>query len=165
MPMPFGAGFNPQMYSPQPAHNANSHYQTSPSQYPPQAQAYPQANSQSQYPPQAYPQASQQPHYPPQAYPQASQPNQYQMPQAGNPYPNAHQYPQYNSNPGYPQNPYPSQPAHNIYPNLNHSAPFSYTQQQQSPRSTSDYMRKVLLLFLEIEGIHHKLTKTNVECF
>lgn len=142
MPMPFGAGMNPQMYSPPPANNASSYYQTSPSQYPPQAYP-PQANHQPQYPPQAYPQANHQPHYPP----QASQPNQYQnyqMPPAGNPYPNAQQYPQYNSNPGYPQNPYPSQQAHNIYPNLNNSVPFSYTQQQQQiPRTTSDYMRKV----------------------
>ena len=147
MPMPFGAGIHSQMYSPPPATNANPYYQTSPSQYPPQA--YPQASQQPQYPPQAYPQANQQPHYSPQVSqqphypPQAPQPNQYQMPPAGNPYPNAQQYPQYNSNPGYPQTPYHSQQAHNIYPNLNNSVPFSYTQQQQIPRSTSDYMRKV----------------------
>ncbi|CAO1399401.1 unnamed protein product [Diamesa serratosioi] len=125
MPMPFGAGLNSQMYSPQPVHNASSYYQTSPSQYPSQA------NSHSQYPPQAYPQANQ-PHYSPQ-----SQPNQYQMPPAGNPYPNAQQYPQNAHYTGYPPNPYP----HNIYPNLNNSVPFSYTH-QQTPRSTSDYMRK-----------------------
>ncbi|CAO1417273.1 unnamed protein product [Diamesa hyperborea] len=131
MPMPFGAGFIPQMYSSPPANNSYPNYQTSPSQYPPQA--YPQANQQPQYPP------------------QVSQPNQYQnyqMP-ASNPYPNAQypqtsmpNYPQHNANPGYPQNPYHSQQAHNIYPNLNNSVPFSYTQQQQIPRSTSDYMRK-----------------------
>lgn len=140
MPMPFGAGINSQMYSPQPVHNTSSYYQTSPSQYPPQA--YPQAPNQPQYPPQAYPQTTQ-PHYPPQV-PQSNQYQNYQMPPAGNPYSNAQQYPPNTmpNNSQYNSNPYPSQQAHNIYPNLNNSAPFSYTQ-QQNPRSTSDYMRKV----------------------
>lgn len=79
-------------------------------------------------------------------------------------------YPQPTSQPTsqqyYPQPPQNSHPAHNhpnvphqhgqanpnnaqppsIYPNLNHSVPFSYTQSTPNmPRSTSDFMRKVIV--------------------
>lgn len=60
----------------------------------------------------------------------------YQLPQANFP-----QHTQATQNCHYSQQPPP-----HVYPNLNNSAPFSYTPPNpRTPRSTSDYMRKVIV--------------------
>jgi hypothetical protein len=122
MPMPFGAGIG-----------LTNVAQNVPQNLPPQNFPQPQGYSQATSPP--YPQNAQvptqmnysQPNLPSQNFPQ----NYQQQVPFGQ---------------GYPPQVHP-----NIYPNLNHSAPFSYTHSAPVNRSTSGYMRQVTWLRLEID--------------
>lgn len=131
MPQPFGSGigFKPQVIQNTPVANTQN-FQTP---YPPN-QGYPQAiPSIPPYPQTAPPPANQ-------FYAQPSQNYQNMPNQPSQNYPAmSHQSPHGQAFPIHPHNP-PT-----VYPNLNHSAPFSYTQPTpNNPRSTSDFMRKVI---------------------
>lgn len=136
MPQPFGSGigFKSNVTNTYFAQNPPMGYQSPPTGYQNPSMGYP-SPPQNSAPYPNYTQAA-----PPTTHYQnyAQIPQNYQVPQANFPVnPTVHHNVAHRH--------YPQQTLSNMYPNLNKSVPFSYAPSNPTRRSTSDYMRKVIV--------------------